>query len=272
MCLVERALAGQTGHNRDGEVLGQSAQLGVGFRPVNALPGVDRRVSGGDQQLGRGFDLVLRRLRAHHLARRIVEHARVRLGEHVVGQFDHHRLRTPVAQHRERPAQHRHDLTAAGQRFRVLGVARHRTGRVEVERHVHLAERIALRHHQHRHAFGKGLGDAAHRILRAGALLHHEHAHLAALAHAAHRVGHVQPGALLPDDHRADVDPRGGFENLIARIAEDRGHAFALQDCRDRVGDGAVGVDRLIRLAVALSHAFSQDARRALEHARGESK
>ena len=124
-------------------------------------------------------------------------------------------------------------------------------------------QRIALRHDQHRHAVGEGLRDAAEGVLRPRPLLHHEHAHPPALGQAAERVGHVQPGALLADDHRADVDPRRGLEHLVARIAEHDVDALALEHRGDRVGDGAVGVHRIARISIALPHRIPQEGARA---------
>jgi hypothetical protein len=90
-----------------------------------------------------------------------------------------------------------------------------------------------------------------------------------ALGHPADRVGHVQPGALLAHDHRADVDPRGSLEDLVARVAEHDPDALALEHRGDRVGDGAVGVHRVARISIALPHRIPQKGLRPARTAGG---
>jgi hypothetical protein len=68
-------------------------------------------------------------------------------------------------------------------------------------------------------------------------VLHHEHAELSAGGHARHRVRHVQAGALLAHDDRADAGRRAALQDVIDRIADDRLHALAAQDVGDGVGD-----------------------------------
>jgi hypothetical protein len=78
------------------------------------------------------------------------------------------------------------------------------------------------------------LRDAAERVLRSRPVLHREHADLVGGGHAAHRVRHVQPRALLAHDDRADVGFRRRFDDLVDRIADEELHAFALENLRDR--------------------------------------
>ena len=68
-------------------------------------------------------------------------------------------------------------------------------------------------------------------------MLHHEHAELAARGHARHGIGHVQTGALLAHDDRADAGGRAALQDVVDRIADDGLHAFAAQDLGDGVGD-----------------------------------
>ena len=69
-------------------------------------------------------------------------------------------------------------------------------------------------------------------------MLHGEDADALARGDAAHRVGHVQAGALLADDDGADVGLGGGLDDGVDRIADQELDAFALEDLRD-------GSDRL---------------------------
>ena len=52
--------------------------------------------------------------------------------------------------------------------------------------------------------------------------------------HARHRVGHVQPDALLADNHRPYARDCGRLEDVIYRIAENNLHAFTLEYFGDR--------------------------------------
>ena len=105
--------------------------------------------------------------------------------------------------------------------------------RVVVRLDVRDAARIAHRQDQQRHGVAVGLGDAAERVLRAGAVLHREHPDLVAAGEPRHGIRHVQPDPLLTHDDRPDADARGELKDVVDRIAEDDLDAFALQDLRD---------------------------------------
>ncbi len=234
MGLVEAALALEAGADRDGQKLGQLLQLGIGFGPVHALPGIDHGALGGHQHLGglghlAGIGAVL-----GDDDGLVVQRIGRVLGIGVGRQFDDHRRAAAVAQHVERPAHDVDDFAAVGDRLGVLGDMRHGQGRVEVGRHVGDAARIALRDHQQRHRLAERLGDAAIGVLRTRAALHAEHAHLAALGEPRHGVGHVQADALLADDDGADVDRGAGLDQMIDRIGEEIFDAFLLENVGDR--------------------------------------
>ena len=72
---------------------------------------------------------------------------------------------------------------------------------------------VAHGHHQDRHGVAVGLGHAAEGVLGAGAVLHGEDADLLAGGDARDGVGHVQAGALLAHDDRADVG-RGALSRM----------------------------------------------------------
>jgi hypothetical protein len=65
-------------------------------------------------------------------------------------------------------------------------------------------------------------------------MLHGKHADLAPRRHTADRVGHVEAGALLAHDDRADVRLGGRFDDRVDRVADQAFGAFALED----LGDG----------------------------------
>src|ERR1051326_8680722 len=66
-------------------------------------------------------------------------------------------------------------------------------------------------------------------------MLHGKDTHLLARTHAAHSVGHVQPGALLAHDDGANVRPCGGLNNAIDRIADQKLNPLALEDLGDSI-------------------------------------
>jgi hypothetical protein len=68
-------------------------------------------------------------------------------------------------------------------------------------------------------------------------MLHAEGADLLAGGDAADGIRHVQPDALLPHHHRADVLRRSEFDEMVHRIAGEDLDAFALHDFRDGFAD-----------------------------------
>jgi hypothetical protein len=65
-------------------------------------------------------------------------------------------------------------------------------------------------------------------------VLHREHADLLAGGDAAHRVRHVQSGALLTHDDRPDVGLGGRLDDRVHGIADEKGGTFALQNLGNR--------------------------------------
>ena len=100
--------------------------------------------------------------------------------------------------------------------------------RVVVRLDVRDAARVAHRQDEQRHRVAIRLGDAAERILGAGAVLHREHPDLLAAGQARHGIRHVQADPLLAHDDRPDAGARRELEDMIDRIAEDDLDAFAL--------------------------------------------
>ena len=94
--------------------------------------------------------------------------------------------------------------------------------------------RIAHRQHQHGHGFAKALRDAAHRVLRAGPMLHAERADRASGRHARDRVRHVNADALLPHHHRPDLGLCRVLDQMIDGIAAEDLDPLALHDFRNR--------------------------------------
>ena len=152
--------------------------------------------------------------------------------EQVVGELDQDRARPAVADLRERAAHRvRHGLDQ-DHLFRPLGDVLVVEQRAEVRRDVEQAPGIPAGQHHDRDGVAERLGHAAERVLRARPMLHRENADPLARADAADRVGHVQPGALLPHDDRADVGLGRRLDDGIDRVADQEVHAFALEDFR----------------------------------------
>ena len=165
----------------------------------------------------------------------IRERLRHLLVEHVDRHLDQHRRAAAGLEAGERAPQDVRHLGARGHRLGGFGDVARVDDRVVVRLDVRDAARIAHRQHQQRHRVAIGLGDAAERVLGAGAVLHREHPDLLAAGQARHGIRHVQPDPLLAHDDRPDADARGELEDVVDRIAEDDLDAFALQDLRDRL-------------------------------------
>ena len=98
----------------------------------------------------------------------------------------------------------------------------------------HYREKYALiQMKKHLAWYTEGLGHAAERVLGAGPMLHDKDADPVGRGDPADRVRHVQAGALLPDDDRADVGLRGRFDDGVDRISDEELDSFALQDLCD---------------------------------------
>ena len=74
---------------------------------------------------------------------------------------------------------------------------------------------------------------AAHRVLRAGAVLHAEGADAVPRSDPGDRIRHVNADALLAHHDRADVGIGGVFDEVIDRIAAEDFDPLALHDFRD---------------------------------------
>ena len=168
----------------------------------------------------------------------VVEGLRHLLGHEIHGDLDQHRTGPPVPHLRERPPHRVRDRVGHDH---LLGRLRHvlvvQEG-VEVRGHVGQAPRVAAGDHHDGDRVAVGLGHAAERVLDARAVLHREHADAIAGGDPAHRVRHVDPGALLTDDDRPDVRLGGRLDDGVDRIPDQELHSFALQDLGD--GGGAL--------------------------------
>ena len=233
--LGKRALAAEAGGDRGGEQLGEPLQLGPGARVVHALAGVDHRPPGAGEAPGEGADRIGIGGDARQGRGLIGERLRHLLVEHVDRHLDQHRSAAAALQAGERAPQDVRHLGARGHRLGRFGDVARVEHRVVVRLDVRDAARIAHRQHQQRHGVAIGLGDAAERVLGAGAVLHREHPDLLAAGEPRHGIGHVQPDPLLAHDDRPDADARGELEDMVDRVAEDDLDAFAPQDLRDRL-------------------------------------
>ena len=237
MVLREGALALEAGGDGRGEQLGQRSQLGPGLGVVDALAGVEDRALGGDQGV-RGALHVRRVGRGPDRDRRDVAG---RIGAVLVPDvprdLDEDRPRPAVAQPGEGAPHGRDDRLGQHQLVDPLGDVSIVQVGAEVRRRRHLAAVVAGGDDQDRHGIGVRLGHATERVLGARPGLHREHADALAGRHPAHRVGHVEPGALLADDDRPDPGRRRGLDERADRVPDERVDALAPEDVRDRFAD-----------------------------------
>jgi hypothetical protein len=104
--------------------------------------------------------------------------------------------------------------------------------RAEVGWDIEESARVTAGQNDDRHRVAEGLGHTAEGIFGARPVLHREHADTLARGHPAHRVGHVQAGALLAHDDGADVGLGRGLDDRVDRIADQELHTLALENFR----------------------------------------
>ena len=236
--LGERALPLEAGRDRALEELGERPEAFPGLGVVHALTGVDDRALRRHEHPSdlAHRDRIGRDARPER--RHVVERLRHLFRHEVHGDLDQDRAGPPVPHLGERPPHRVRDRVGHDHllgRLRDVLVVQER---VEVRRHVREPPRVAARDHHDRDRVAIGLGDAAERVLDARAVLHREHADAIAGGDPAHRVRHVDPGALLTDDDRPDVRLGGRLDDGVDRIPDQELDSFALQDLGD--GGGAL--------------------------------
>ena len=201
---------------------------------MHALAGIDHRPLGADQQRGGFLDMHGIGAVAGAQHRRVVQRLRHLLVPHVGGDFDDHRTAAAVLQFGEGAAEDVADFGGDVDRLGRFRKRLHRLAGIEVRIDIGDPPRIAHRQHQHRHGLAVALRHAAHGVFRAGPVLHAERADGASRGDARDRVRHVQPDALLPHHHRADIGVGGVLDQMIDRIAAEDLDPLALHDFRDR--------------------------------------
>ena len=166
-----------------------------------------------------------------HVVDRLVDF----LVEDVPRHFDQHGTWSAITK-LSKPATH--DLRQEPGDIQRLGVFRDlpivQRG-IEVWKVVRPAARVTGRHDQNRHGLAESLGDAAKRILAAGAVLHYEHAQRLSRGQPADGIGHMQADSLLANDDRADIGLGGGLDDGIHRVTDDELDALLLEDLSDRL-------------------------------------
>ena len=201
---------------------------------MHAGTGINHRPLGTAQQIRRPPHIIGRRRITRGQHRLINQFAWKLLGEHIGGDLHQHRPTPAIAQPREGAA---HDIRHLGRqrhRLSALGDARHLHGGGKIRLDLRNTPRIAHRQHQHRNALAIALRHAAIGVFRPRPMLHAKGANLPAGGHPADRIGHMQPNALLPHHHRADINRRAAFDQMIDRIASEHLNALAAHDLRDR--------------------------------------
>ena len=235
--LREGALALEArGHGR-GEQLGQRPQLGPRLGVVDALTGVEDRALGGDEGVRGSLHVGRVRGGPDRDRRDVAGRIWAILVPDVPGNLDQDRSRPAVAQPGERAPHGRDDGLRQNQLVDPLGHVSIVQVGAEVGRRGHLAAIVAGGDDQDRHGIGVRLGHAPERVLGARPGLHREDADALAGGHPAHRVGHMEPGALLADDDRPDPGRRRGLDERADRVPDERVDALAPQDVRDRFAD-----------------------------------
>ena len=169
-------LAAKAGGDGDGEPLGQPLQLRPGLGVMHALAGIDHRPLGADQERGRFLHMHGIGAVAGAQHRRVVQRLRHFLVPHVGGDFDDHRPAAAVLQLGEGAAEDVADFGGEVDRLGGFRKRLHRLAGVEVRVDIGEPARIAHRQHQHGNGLAVALRDAAHGVLRAGAVLHAERA------------------------------------------------------------------------------------------------
>ncbi len=163
--------------------------------------------------------------------RGVIQRLRHFLVPHVGRDFHDHRSAAAVFQFCKGAAENVADFACEVDRLGRFCKCLHGLAGIEVRLDIRKPPRIAHRQHQHGHGFAVALRHATHGVFRAGAVLHAEGANDGApRCDARDRVRHVQPDALLPHHHGADVGIGCMFNKVIDRIAAENLYSLALHD------------------------------------------
>ena len=239
MVLGEGALAGQGGHHRGLQELGQLDQLVGGLGVEDALAGLDDGALGGQQGGGGAAHVGRVGLLFDGAGRLVVEKLLGQFGGGDVGRdFQQHGAGASAAELGEGAAHHGGDALDHVEFIGPLGDGLVAAGGVEVGMDAALVAGHAGGQQEDGHRLGVGLGDAAEAVFSAGAVLHHEDANLLAVGGAGVAVHHVNAGDLLAEDHRADSGDGGSLQQRLVGHAGDELHALHPQyvgDCGNSI-------------------------------------
>ena len=217
---------------------------------MHALAGVDHRAFGVDQRLG-GLARVGRVGAGAVSGRRRVVDRLFDLGApEVARDFEHDGSLATVLGVGEGAAHGVGEVVGVGQLLGPLAHVLEVDQSGEVGRDVALRAGVAAWDRDHRRGLAPGLGEAAERVLGAGAVLGQIDGHAVAGVHAGEGVGDVDAGALLADNDGADVGFGGGLEDRVDGVADDEVDTLALEHLGDGVCGSHVGVS-LLRMARA---------------------
>jgi len=228
MIFGKRALALQARRHRRAEQFREFLERRPRAREVNSLPRVNHRLfrvhkRGGRPAHLRGIGPVAGRDR--RLVRERLGHL---FGEQIHRNLDQRGASASIAQARKCAAEDVRNLSRQDDRLGGFRDRAHAGHGIEIRIDVRDATRVTHRQHENRHRLAVRLRHAAERIFGAGPVLHRENADSAPARQARHRVRHVQPHALLPDDDRPNARLRRRLDNVVHRVAEKDFHAFAL--------------------------------------------
>jgi hypothetical protein len=165
--------------------------------------------------------------------RDVIQRFRHLLLPHVRGDFNDDRTAAAVTQRCEGPAKNVADFGCQYDRFNRFGDAAHGFSGIEVWGDVGKTARLTHGKHEDGHGFGIALGDAAERILGARAVLHAENPDGPARCDPRNTVRHMQTGAFLAHNDRADIGSRSALDDMVERVGAEDLDPLALQDFCD---------------------------------------
>ncbi|MDB5867876.1 MAG: hypothetical protein JWP96_208 [Polaromonas sp.] len=197
---------------------------------MHALPDIENRLLRRQQQVHRAFDILgVRAVAGHHRGLVIERFGHILLPD-IERDFHHHRPAPAIAQLGKGAAHDGQHLGAAGNGLHRLDERAQRNQRTEVGRHLRRLAQVAHRQHQERHRLAVGLGNGAHAIFDAGAVLGRIDAYRLAAGDARDGVGHVAAHPLGARNDRPDAQRRAVVKNVVERVAADGGDVLALED------------------------------------------
>ena len=232
--LGECALAIHRGHHRALQQFRKLDQFLARLGVQHALPREDHRTRRIHQQPRRLLDIMRRRRGARRTHRSVIERlaADIEL-QQIARQFNHYWPGPSVFQLAERTPHRRRHLLRHNDVLGLLGDRGIGAAGMEHRKHLRLLAGMTQRQEQHRHGIGKCRGDAGKGVLSTRPVLHGEHARRPAIGHPRIAVRHVDADALLAADNGSQPTRHGGLDHRRGGKAEQRSHAFTLQDFHD---------------------------------------